>query len=90
MYFPRFVKSLAFTQNVYKFRHQRETPGAFKSYLSDWFQYDNIRNTMSDNLKVTCGVPQGSCLGPLSFLLYIKAAQPVAHEVFWCGPPRDF
>ena len=44
----------------------------FKSYLSDWLQYTIIRNTMSDNLKITCGVPQGSCLGPLLFLLYIN------------------
>ena len=43
----------------------------FKSYLSDRLQYTNIRNTMSDNLKVACGFLQGSCLGPCLFLLYI-------------------
>ena len=44
----------------------------FKSYLSNRHQYIKINNYKSSLLKVSCGVPQGSSLGPLLFLLYIN------------------
>ena len=44
----------------------------FKSYLSNRSQFVNLDNITSEVHSITHGVPQGSILGPILFLLFIN------------------
>ena len=43
-----------------------------KSYLSDRKQYVSFKNSVSDMKAIKLGVPQGSILGPLFYIIYMN------------------
>ena len=47
----------------------------FRSYLNNRYQYVKIDDISSNLLQIKCGVPQGSVLGPLLFLIYVNDMQ---------------
>ena len=44
----------------------------FQSYLANRSQYCSIDGQIIDILEIECGIPQGSCLGPLLFIIYLN------------------
>ena len=57
------LKAIKFSESTIKW---------FKPYLFERIFLVNIENKLSDFRKISCGVPQGSILGPLLFLIYVN------------------
>ena len=53
----------------------------FQSYLSGREQKINIKGTYSDVKNLSCGVPQGSVLGPILFNIYTSSLGRMLHQL---------
>ena len=86
--FKRFMKFIEITQNILytkQFGHygfRGIVKKWFCSYLNERKPFVSIGNAMSNCKQISCGVPKGSVLGPLLFLLYVMADGRVGRVLF--------
>ena len=53
----------------------------YRSYLSGRGQRISVRGCTSERFNLDCGVPQGSCLGPLLFSIYTRSLLSIVQDL---------
>ena len=57
---------------LFRYGVQGKVINWFLSYVIERKQFSKINGVRSKPLGVTCGIPKGSCLGPLLFIVYLN------------------
>ena len=58
----------------------------FKLYLPNEGRRVSIDGSVSERFSLDCGVPQGSCLGPILFIIYASELIKVVDNQFPRAP----
>ena len=66
-------------KNCEKIRVRPAVLAWLASYLQGKFQVTKFENVLSNSVKIKRGVPQGSKIGPLAFVIHINDLSSVIH-----------
>ena len=69
-------------KKLYKYGIRGVAYDWLSSYLCDRYQFVSSYTEDSSPSKISCGVPQGSTLGPLLFLMYVDELTNLSSDLF--------